>query len=128
MDIARPLDRRRHVRGHAKTSVEQVNRVFGEEAKTPGYDGVVRVTNDPLAPSDIIGGSAAIVDREMTMRRYFACCHPSYFASHPSVSTNALSATASTSWRSPRSRTSSCPAGSSATFSGSRSRTCPLRV
>lgn len=57
MDIARRLDRRRHVRGHAKTSVEEVSRVFGEEAKTPGYDGVVRVTDDPIAPSGIIGGS-----------------------------------------------------------------------
>jgi glyceraldehyde 3-phosphate dehydrogenase len=51
-----------------RTSVEEVNRIFGEEAQTSRYDGVVGITDDPIVSSDVIGDSrAAIVDAAMTM-------------------------------------------------------------
>ncbi len=51
-----------------RTSVEEVNRIFVEEARTPRYDGVVGITDAPVVSSDIIGDSrAAVVDAAMTM-------------------------------------------------------------
>jgi glyceraldehyde 3-phosphate dehydrogenase len=49
------------------TTVEEVNDVFLEEARSERYDGVVGVTEDPVVSSDIIQDSrASIIDREMT--------------------------------------------------------------
>jgi glyceraldehyde 3-phosphate dehydrogenase len=49
------------------TSVEEVNELFLEEARTERYAGVVGVTEDPVVSSDMIQDSrASIVDREMT--------------------------------------------------------------
>jgi len=50
-----------------KTTVEEVNRIFGEEAETERYKGVVGVTDDPIVSSDIIKDPrAAIIDLGMT--------------------------------------------------------------
>ncbi|MGC9324686.1 MAG: type I glyceraldehyde-3-phosphate dehydrogenase [Desulfomonilia bacterium] len=50
-----------------KTSVEEVNDVFREESQTPRYQGVLRVSEDPLVSSDIIRDpSASVVDASMT--------------------------------------------------------------
>jgi glyceraldehyde 3-phosphate dehydrogenase len=49
------------------TTVEQVNSIFLEEARSERYEGVVGVTEDPVVSSDIIQDSrASIIDREMT--------------------------------------------------------------
>jgi glyceraldehyde 3-phosphate dehydrogenase len=50
-----------------KTSVEEINNIFIEEAETDRYEGILGVTNEPLVSSDIIKDSrAAIIDLEMT--------------------------------------------------------------
>ena len=50
-----------------KTSKEELNRIFTEEAATERYRKVIRVTNDPIVSSDIIKDPhAAIIDLEMT--------------------------------------------------------------
>jgi glyceraldehyde 3-phosphate dehydrogenase len=50
-----------------KTTVEEVNQVFTEEADTERYAGVLGVSRDPLVSSDIIGDPrASIVDLELT--------------------------------------------------------------
>jgi glyceraldehyde 3-phosphate dehydrogenase len=49
------------------TSVEEVNRIFQEEARTPRYAGILGVAEAPLVSSDIIMDSrASVVDLEMT--------------------------------------------------------------
>jgi glyceraldehyde 3-phosphate dehydrogenase len=49
------------------TSVEEVNRIFQEEAGSPRYKGILGVAEAPLVSSDIIKDSrASIVDLEMT--------------------------------------------------------------
>ena len=49
------------------TTVEEVNRVFREEADTDRYRGIVGASDDPLVSSDIVGdGRASVVDLEMT--------------------------------------------------------------
>jgi glyceraldehyde 3-phosphate dehydrogenase len=50
-----------------KTSVDEVNQIFTEEAETERYAGVLGVSRDPLVSSDIIGDArASIVDLEFT--------------------------------------------------------------
>jgi glyceraldehyde 3-phosphate dehydrogenase len=50
-----------------KTSVEEINQIFREEAETEKYKGVLGVTDEPLVSSDIIKDPrASIVDLEMT--------------------------------------------------------------
>ncbi len=50
-----------------KTSVEEVNRIFAEEAVTQRYAGVLGVSRDPLVSSDIIGDPrASVIDLELT--------------------------------------------------------------
>ena len=50
-----------------RTTVDEINRIFTEEADSPKYKGVVGVTNDPVVSSDIIKDSrASIVDLGMT--------------------------------------------------------------
>jgi glyceraldehyde 3-phosphate dehydrogenase len=50
-----------------KTSVEEINEIFREEAASERYKGVLGVTEEPLVSSDIIQDSrAAIIDLEMT--------------------------------------------------------------
>ncbi|HEX7183801.1 MAG TPA: glyceraldehyde 3-phosphate dehydrogenase NAD-binding domain-containing protein [Thermoanaerobaculia bacterium] len=50
-----------------KTSVEEVNQVFTEEAETKRYAGVLGVSRDPLVSSDIVGDSrASVVDLDLT--------------------------------------------------------------
>lgn len=50
-----------------KTSVEEINEILSQEADTPRYKNVIRVTNDPIVSSDIIKDPhAAIIDLEMT--------------------------------------------------------------
>jgi len=50
-----------------QTSVDEVNRVFAEEAVTDRYGGVVGVSADPLVSSDIIRDSrASVIDLGMT--------------------------------------------------------------
>lgn len=50
-----------------KTSVEEVNAIFKEEAQSERYAGVLGASEDPLVSSDIIQDSrAAIIDLEMT--------------------------------------------------------------
>jgi glyceraldehyde 3-phosphate dehydrogenase len=50
-----------------KTSVDEVNQIFREEAETEKYTGVLGATDEPLVSSDIIKESrASIVDLEMT--------------------------------------------------------------
>ena len=49
------------------TSVDEVNELFLDEARSERYAGVVGVTEDPVVSSDIIQDSrASIIDREMT--------------------------------------------------------------
>lgn len=49
------------------TSVEEINRIFTEEAQTERYKGILGVAEDELVSSDIIKDSrAAIIDRDMT--------------------------------------------------------------
>ena len=49
------------------TSVDEVNALFLEEARSERYDGVIGVTEDPVVSSDIIQDPrASIIDREMT--------------------------------------------------------------
>lgn len=49
------------------TSVEEVNRIFTEEAETQRYAGVLGVSRDPLVSSDIIGDPrASVIDLELT--------------------------------------------------------------
>ena len=50
-----------------KTSAEEVNQVFTEEAATQRYAGVLGVSSDPLVSSDIVGDPrASIVDLGLT--------------------------------------------------------------
>jgi glyceraldehyde 3-phosphate dehydrogenase len=50
-----------------RTSVDEVNRVFAEEAQTRRYSEVLGVSRDPLVSSDVIGDPrASIVDLELT--------------------------------------------------------------
>jgi len=50
-----------------KTSVEEVNRIFREEAESDRYRSIVKATDDPIVSSDIIKEPyAAIVDLGMT--------------------------------------------------------------
>ena len=50
-----------------QTTVDEVNRVFTEEAGTERYAGVLGVSRDPLVSSDIIGDArASIIDLELT--------------------------------------------------------------
>lgn len=50
-----------------KTSVEEINEILSQEADSPRYRNVIRVTNDPIVSSDIIKDPhAAIIDLEMT--------------------------------------------------------------
>src|SRR5664280_71682 len=50
-----------------KTSVEEVNQIFKEEAASDKYRGILGVTEDPIVSSDIIQDArASIVDLEMT--------------------------------------------------------------
>lgn len=50
-----------------RTSVEEVNQVFTEEAETKRYTGVLGVSRDPLVSSDIIGDPrASVIDLELT--------------------------------------------------------------
>jgi len=50
-----------------KTSVEEINNIFKEEAKTPRWESILTVTEDPIVSSDIIGSIyASIVDLSMT--------------------------------------------------------------
>jgi glyceraldehyde 3-phosphate dehydrogenase len=49
------------------TTVEEVNRIFREEAQTKRYQGIVAVTEDPIVSSDIIKQSyASIIDLALT--------------------------------------------------------------
>ncbi|MCC6581095.1 MAG: type I glyceraldehyde-3-phosphate dehydrogenase, partial [Phycisphaeraceae bacterium] len=51
-----------------KTTIDEVNRIFTEEADTDRYRGVLGITRDPLVSSDIVGDSrASVVDLELTM-------------------------------------------------------------
>lgn len=50
-----------------KTTVEEVNDIFREEAKSDRYVGILGVSEDPIVSSDIIGEShASVVDLAMT--------------------------------------------------------------
>ena len=50
-----------------KTTVDEVNQIFVEEAEAERYKGVLGVTRDPLVSSDIVGDPrASIVDLELT--------------------------------------------------------------
>jgi glyceraldehyde 3-phosphate dehydrogenase len=50
-----------------RTTVDEVNRIFTEEAASERYRGIVGVTTDPLVSSDIIRDSrASVVDLGMT--------------------------------------------------------------
>ena len=49
------------------TSVEEVNGIFREEARSERYNGILGVTDDPIVSSDILMDSrASVVDAEMT--------------------------------------------------------------
>lgn len=49
------------------TTVEEVNRIFRDEAGSDRYQGILGVTDDPIVSSDVIADSrASIVDLEMT--------------------------------------------------------------
>ena len=49
------------------TTKEQVNEILSKEAGTARYKDVIRVTNDPIVSSDIIGDAhACIIDLQMT--------------------------------------------------------------
>jgi len=50
-----------------KTTVEEVNSIFKEEAKSEGYQGILGVSEDPIVSSDIIKDPrASIIDLGMT--------------------------------------------------------------
>jgi glyceraldehyde 3-phosphate dehydrogenase len=50
-----------------KTTVEEVNQIFTEEAETERYAGVLGVSRDPLVSSDVVGDPrASVVDLELT--------------------------------------------------------------
>jgi glyceraldehyde 3-phosphate dehydrogenase len=50
-----------------QTTVDEVNRVFTEEAGTERYAGVLGVSRDPLVSSDIIGDArASVIDLDLT--------------------------------------------------------------
>ncbi len=50
-----------------KTTVEEVNQIFIDEAETERYAGLLGVSSDPLVSADIVGDSrASIVDLELT--------------------------------------------------------------
>jgi glyceraldehyde 3-phosphate dehydrogenase len=50
-----------------RTSVEEVNQIFAEEAETERYTGVLGVSRDPLVSSDIVGDPrASVIDLELT--------------------------------------------------------------
>ncbi len=50
-----------------KTTVEEVNRIFTEEAQSDRYKGIMGVSDDQIVSSDVIGDSrASIVDLTMT--------------------------------------------------------------
>jgi glyceraldehyde 3-phosphate dehydrogenase len=50
-----------------ETTVDEINRIFREEADTDRYRGILGVTDDPWVSSDIIGDPrASVVDLEMT--------------------------------------------------------------
>ena len=50
-----------------RTTVDEVNRIFTEEAGSDRYRGVLGVTDEPLVSSDIIQDPrASIVDLELT--------------------------------------------------------------
>ena len=50
-----------------KTTVEEVNQIFREEAMSDRYLGILGVAEDPIVSSDIIGDSrASIVDLDLT--------------------------------------------------------------
>jgi glyceraldehyde 3-phosphate dehydrogenase len=47
------------------TTAEEVNDIFGEEAASARYQGILGVSEDPLVSTDIIGDDrAAVVDLE----------------------------------------------------------------
>jgi glyceraldehyde 3-phosphate dehydrogenase len=49
------------------TTKEEINAILTEEANTKRYKEIIRVTNDPIVSSDIIGDPhACIIDLEMT--------------------------------------------------------------
>ena len=49
------------------TTVEEVNRIFRDEAASDRYQGILGVTDDPIVSSDVIGDArASIIDLEMT--------------------------------------------------------------
>jgi len=49
------------------TTKEEVNEIFKKEARNPIYNGILKVTEDPIVSSDIIGNShSAIVDLSLT--------------------------------------------------------------
>ncbi|NQV88847.1 MAG: type I glyceraldehyde-3-phosphate dehydrogenase [Parcubacteria group bacterium] len=49
------------------TSVEEINKIFMDAAKSPRWKGIVGVTNEPLVSSDFIGSPyGAVVDLGMT--------------------------------------------------------------
>jgi glyceraldehyde 3-phosphate dehydrogenase (phosphorylating) len=50
-----------------KTTVDEVNQIFTEEAATDRYFGVLGISRDPLVSSDIVGDPrASVVDLELT--------------------------------------------------------------
>ena len=50
-----------------KTSVDEVNQIFSEEAASDRYKGILSVTNDPIVSADIVKDPhASIVDLELT--------------------------------------------------------------
>jgi glyceraldehyde 3-phosphate dehydrogenase len=50
-----------------KATVDEINEAFIEASKTPRFDGILAVSNDPLVSSDIIGSTfSAIVDLGLT--------------------------------------------------------------
>jgi glyceraldehyde 3-phosphate dehydrogenase len=50
-----------------KVTEDEVNKAFIEAAQQPYYQGILRVTNDPIVSSDIVGDShSAIVDLSLT--------------------------------------------------------------
>ena len=50
-----------------KTSVEEINNIFKKAAQEPRWQGILKVTEDPIVSSDIIGEPyGAIVDLNFT--------------------------------------------------------------
>jgi glyceraldehyde 3-phosphate dehydrogenase len=50
-----------------RTSAEEVNEIFLQEARSERYAGVVGVTEDPVVSTDIIQDSrASVIDRDLT--------------------------------------------------------------